>query len=445
MSTTHSYYIDNMKLARLTGSTIYTSNFTATTITSQNTDGWSTNWATSYMNVLTGPNRLRVSGQAPNIQRNFSVAPNDNYELTYTQSENNSVTFVVEQSPNGSSGWNTLMNTTSANGTQTKYFTPSQAYVRVRVSGSAAFSLSNMTLVGTHSDTSYTLIARGGYRYGFNGQERVDEVSGKGNSYTAEFWQYSPRLGKRWNIDPVVKPHRSPYDVFSNNPIIRIDPNGADDYKVNRKGNFTLKKKTSDDFDKLIGRTQKGFRKSTQIEKGIMSSNSHHNVTLERNSPTEENKDNKETIDYKIDTYVGSAKETQKLFEFLGATTDVEWSLYKFNEGGVYPHSILTTSHDESTDVSGHIIINNPLFKESDFNGHDHIHPGGSKTPSGYYDSRELNPRGSGDVGFARRYRAAFLRQVKNRVLTLKSVKEYEKVKIYRSPDLEGAKRPRRG
>jgi hypothetical protein len=36
-------------------------------------------------------------------------------------------------------------------------------------------------------------------------------------------------------------------------------------------------------------------------------------------------------------------------------------------------------------------------------------------------------------------YRAAFLRQVKNRVLTLKRAKRYEKVKIYRSTDPEGA------
>jgi hypothetical protein len=32
-----------------------------------------------------------------------------------------------------------------------------------------------------------------------------------------------------------------------------------------------------------------------------------------------------------------------------------------------------------------------------------------------------------------------FLRQVKNRVLTLKRAKRYEKVKIYRSTDPEGA------
>jgi len=28
------------------------------------------------------------------------------------------------------------------------------------------------------------------YRYGFNGMEKDDEVSGNGNSYTAEFWEY---------------------------------------------------------------------------------------------------------------------------------------------------------------------------------------------------------------------------------------------------------------
>lgn len=36
-------------------------------------------------------------------------------------------------------------------------------------------------------------------------------------------------------------------------------------------------------------------------------------------------------------------------------------------------------------------------------------------------------------------YRAGFSRQVKNRVLTLTKRKEYEKVKVYRSPDPEGS------
>jgi hypothetical protein len=70
------------------------------------------------------------------------------------------------------------------------------------------------------------------YRYGFNGMEQSrwlsGEVSGSGNSYTAEFWQYDSRLGRRWNVDPVVKIHESPYAAFANNPIWFVDPSGAD-------------------------------------------------------------------------------------------------------------------------------------------------------------------------------------------------------------------------
>jgi RHS repeat-associated protein len=69
----------------------------------------------------------------------------------------------------------------------------------------------------------------GDYRYGFNGQERSDEVKGPGNSYTAEFWEYDPRIGRRWNVDPAGKEWESPYAAFSNNPISRVDPDGDSD------------------------------------------------------------------------------------------------------------------------------------------------------------------------------------------------------------------------
>src|SRR6478736_3791665 len=46
----------------------------------------------------------------------------------------------------------------------------------------------------------------GRYRYGFNGQEMSNEIKGVGNSYTAEFWEYDPRLGRRWNVDPMTNP-----------------------------------------------------------------------------------------------------------------------------------------------------------------------------------------------------------------------------------------------
>jgi hypothetical protein len=77
-------------------------------------------------------------------------------------------------------------------------------------------------------------MAGSSYRYGFNGQERSIEIHN--NSFTAEYWEYDSRIGKRWNIDPVPKIMFSPYVVLANSPIMFVDPNGADWYKNKRSG-----------------------------------------------------------------------------------------------------------------------------------------------------------------------------------------------------------------
>jgi hypothetical protein len=70
--------------------------------------------------------------------------------------------------------------------------------------------------------------ASDGYRYGMNGQEKVDEIVGSGSHYTSDYWEYDSRTGIRWNPDPVVKPFESPYAAFNGNPIKIADPSGAD-------------------------------------------------------------------------------------------------------------------------------------------------------------------------------------------------------------------------
>ena len=66
------------------------------------------------------------------------------------------------------------------------------------------------------------------YRYGFNAQEKDDEVSGSGNTMTAEFWEYDSRLGRRWNLDPIIKFNQTAYGWVTNNPILYSDPIGSD-------------------------------------------------------------------------------------------------------------------------------------------------------------------------------------------------------------------------
>lgn len=60
-----------------------------------------------------------------------------------------------------------------------------------------------------------------------------NEIKGVGNSYTAEFWEYDPRLGRRWNVDPIDLHIQSVYVAFNNNPIFYVDPKGL--YATKRK------------------------------------------------------------------------------------------------------------------------------------------------------------------------------------------------------------------
>lgn len=99
---------------------------------------------------------------------------------------------------------------------------------------------------------------RWGYPFGFQGQEKDNEVYGaEGTSYTAEFWQYDPRTGRRWNLDPMsrVAPAWSPYRAFYCNPISTTDPNGAlehTDVTANKDGTYTVVGGDANDGDKSI-------------------------------------------------------------------------------------------------------------------------------------------------------------------------------------------------
>jgi RHS repeat-associated protein len=67
-------------------------------------------------------------------------------------------------------------------------------------------------------------------RYLLHGMEYDSEVSGTGNSYTTEFRQYDPRLGRWKSLDALMHmfPHISPYVAFANNPIYFTDPYGLE-------------------------------------------------------------------------------------------------------------------------------------------------------------------------------------------------------------------------
>ena len=67
-----------------------------------------------------------------------------------------------------------------------------------------------------------------GYRYGFNGMEKDDEVKGTGNSLDFGARIYDSRLGRFLSQDPLRKefPFFSPYTFAGNSPILFIDRYG---------------------------------------------------------------------------------------------------------------------------------------------------------------------------------------------------------------------------
>jgi RHS repeat-associated protein len=68
--------------------------------------------------------------------------------------------------------------------------------------------------------------------------EKDDEIKGKGNSYTTQFRQYDPRLGRWLSLDPLATKYSSisPYASFGNNPIFFTDPGG--DSLVDANGKY---------------------------------------------------------------------------------------------------------------------------------------------------------------------------------------------------------------
>ncbi len=69
-----------------------------------------------------------------------------------------------------------------------------------------------------------------GHRYGFQGQEKDDEIKGEGNSYNTTFRSFDPRIGRWMSPDRLMDYSRSPFNGLGNNPITSIDPSGLREF-----------------------------------------------------------------------------------------------------------------------------------------------------------------------------------------------------------------------
>jgi hypothetical protein len=117
------------------------------------------------------------------------------------------------------------------------------------------YSLDNLSIIYSYP---YTLEncdnLADGYRFGFNGKEKDDEVYGAGNLNTAMFWEYDTRLGRRWNLDPKPRVGISDYSVMDGNPILLNDILGDDPTK---KEAWAMSKVVYGKNDKATARARK--------------------------------------------------------------------------------------------------------------------------------------------------------------------------------------------
>jgi RHS repeat-associated protein len=88
------------------------------------------------------------------------------------------------------------------------------------------------------------------YRYGFQGQEKDDEIrGGEGNSLNYTFRMHDPRVGRFFAVDPLAKsyPYYSPFSFSGNKVIAYIELEGLEEIFY-----FTSQRKKHRGFDLVL-------------------------------------------------------------------------------------------------------------------------------------------------------------------------------------------------
>ncbi|MBO6080544.1 MAG: hypothetical protein J6P54_06240, partial [Bacteroidales bacterium] len=237
----------------------------------------------------------------------------------------------------------------------------------------------------------------------FSAKERDPET---GYSYFGSRY-YSSDLSIWLSVDPMSDKYayQSGYVYCGNNPLTLIDPNGEDEWEVNKSGHIRHVEGSDGKPDKLFvvrGFGAKNFKKRTKVE-GL-----DVDADLMKSMVDADEKYGKICI-----SQTNRSEDMESLFNFLADNTNVEWSLATLDYGTGYGPTpertdFLITDHARTrSETATKLTLNNctngglirikhshPAFLSLlDFLEHNRI-----STPSG-------NPQGSdykGDYGHKR-------------------------------------------
>jgi RHS repeat-associated protein len=186
--------------------------------------------------------------------------------------------------------------------------------------------------------------------YKYNGKE-LDQMHGL-NLYDYSARQMEPALGRFTTMDPMCEKYYdwSPYAYVANNPIIKIDPDGMDEWEVNING--LIKRVKESEIHQLFAIDRSGNRIMDKHGNAI-------NVTFENRDILDQL-----SIPHVYDDYGYSAEDAKAIkrdkrivvtsdvsedkmmetFKFLADNTKVEWSLEKSNKG---QYGLVTSGKDD--------------------------------------------------------------------------------------------------
>jgi RHS repeat-associated core domain protein len=169
--------------------------------------------------------------------------------------------------------------------------------------------------------------------YKYNGKE-LDRNDGL-DWYDYGARQYAPAIG-RWNaVDPSSEKHYnwSPYSYCKNNPVLRVDIDGKDDYTVNSAGRLFKTVVEGSTDDRLMS-TRSGVKPITVNDKKILSGM--YNMQDGKSGG--------------LETYnsTSNLEDAATVFKFGADNTSVEWKLDIYNDKGDKTAIIGTSGREDS-------------------------------------------------------------------------------------------------